>query len=370
MVMKDPVDGADLGDLVSEGVSPWPDGLDRRLSGSGWFASVAGPKGLRGAMMNLGTLLESLESEEGPARRSARPALAGVDVENAVMTLILDEARTACDVLNEVFTDSDGYDGQVSVDLPARVAHDAGAAVAAAERVVAELDRPNVMVKLPATAAGLAATRSCLSRGIGVHVTGVCSPGRYGQVVDAWFDGMEAAAVAGLRLATIPSVAAAPVGRIDQEVDARLAASSAVTHPLRGRAALATAQLLYHEYEQRLGSSRWRGLQASGARPQRLAWTATTPAEAGYAVRIVGWGTVTAMSPAVLDALGRAGELAGDTLLGEHGAASAVIGGLDGLGMDLGAVVRTLEADGVEREARYWSDLCAVVRARSAGPGT
>ncbi|GLW90311.1 transaldolase family protein [Actinokineospora globicatena] len=364
--------GASLDGLISEGVSPWWDGLDRRGIDSGWFASMVGTKGVSGATADQRALLRALGEDVGlgPYRdQLADLARQGASPEDAVIALAAGDGRAAGDALYEVFTHSDGQDGYVSVDVPAAAVRDPRGAVPAALRATAELARPNVMVKLPATELGLAAMRACLARGIGVHATEVYSPARYRQAVDAYFDGLAAASAAGLSVAAIPSVVAVPVGRIDEEVDARLVSTrgSGATD-LLGAAGLATARLLYREYEHSLGTGRWRALHAAGARPQRLVWVAATDTDPGtrYAGRVVGWGTVTALQRAALDTLEVAEELAGDTLLGEHAAAQAVVEGLGGLGVGLDEVARELEWDGTHRVARYWEELSAVVRDRLA----
>jgi transaldolase len=352
-------------ELVAEGVSPWLDGIDRDLITSGRFTCLVKEIGILGATSSPARFAAAVADDHSAYRdQLAELAARRADTDSAIRALALHDARLACDGLLGVFTGTDGHDGYVSVDLDPLLADDAAATVEAASEVTAELERPNVLVKVPATAAGLVATRDCLAAGIGVHVTEIFSLHRYREVVRAYFEGLAAAKEAGLDLSRIASVASLAVGEFDAEVDARLTEhGGADALALRGSGALSNARLLYHEYDQRLGSRQWRDLQANGARPQRLMWTSTEPRSGtSYADRIVAWGTVTAMSPATIDWMTRNGDLQGDTLTGERAAAQSVVDELGGLGVTYDSVVRRLEQDSGRRLEQSWQELRLATR--------
>ena len=356
-----------LRELVAEGVSPWLDGIDRDLIESGRFARLVGKAGIVGATSNPARFAAAVADANSAYRGElAELADSRADTDSAIRTLALHDAGRACDDLLEVFVRTDGHDGYVSIDLDPGLVDDAAAIVVAATEVRDELRRPNVMVKIPATDEDLVAIRDCLAVGICVHVTEIFSLRRYRQVVQAYFDGLAAAKEAGRRLSEIASVASLPVGTFDEEVDAQLAEhGDAAALALRGSGALSNARLLYRDYDQQLGSRRWRDLRTHGARPQRLMWTATD-ARSGtsYADRIVAWGTVTAMSLSTIAWLTRHGDLQGDTLTGGYTAARSATDDLGDFGISYDVIAHGLEQDSGTRLRRSWQRLRLAVRER------
>ncbi|MBC3844293.1 hypothetical protein GXW82_41450 [Streptacidiphilus sp. 4-A2] len=215
--------------------------------------------------------------------------------------LLAQDAQRACELLSGVFERSGNHDGYVSVDLEPATLSDATATVRHAHELNRSVDRPNLLVKIPAC--GFNAIRACLAEGVGVQVTGVFSVSTYRKVLDAHLEGLELARGAGIPLGTLGSVAALPVRLLDHEVDRQLdELARSEGRPLRGTVALATARLMYAAYEEYLGSERWRALRVAGAQPQRPMWSVAEAAEdtAGpepepcysYLSRLVGWGTV------------------------------------------------------------------------------
>ncbi|MGK5547782.1 transaldolase family protein [Streptomyces sp. URMC 127] len=359
--------GEVLRELLAEGVSPWLDGLHRSLLTSGTLTRLVAAGRVRGATTGPGALAAEVAGGTSYAQQLSHLACRSVPLTTAVQALCAYDLRTACDELRPVFTATQGLDGHVSMDP---VGYPGGCAGALADSAVAlhrAACRPNALVRLPATDDGLAAAGECLARGIGVHLTGIFSVQRYEQVVEAWFTGLERARDAGLDLSVIPSLAALPVARIDAGADARLRAAGAGPE-LRGTAALAVARLVYQRYEEGLGSARWRVLAAAGARPQRLMWSVGSDA-AGvpYVESFVAWGTVSAMSPAALEAVVERGRLRGDTLTGQDGAARAAVARLERCGVSLTEVAKKLEADGVAHGVSSWRALRGAVAARLGG---
>ncbi|MEV4616853.1 transaldolase family protein [Kitasatospora sp. NPDC049258] len=345
---------------MAEGVSPWLDGVHRGLLVSGALTRLVAQTGVRGATSDPLALADALAHGTAYREQLLRLAHHRVSVDGAVWATSVWDQRLACEELRQVFESTHGYDGLVSMDLDPRLAHDAAATVTEAVELARAVGRRNALVKIPATTAGLSAIRDCVGLGIGVHATEIYSVSRYTQVVAAYFDGLEIALASDHRLSGIASVASLPVGRVDAEVDGLLGElGSEDARALLGQASLAAARLLYRVYEEHLGGERWRTLRAAGARPQRLMWTDTARAGrprpgTGYVESLVSWGTVNAMSLPTLEDAARHSTLRGDTLMGQHEAAQAVLDRLGRLGISYDAVVRRLEAESVGRLTDSW----------------
>lgn len=313
-----------LGQLIAEGVSPWlavedgealADAVRRRLLGDAFQAAVVPP---------------------------------GTPVP---------QVRLACDALLPLFTAGGGR-GQVSVPVDPRLADRAGALLAGARALHAAVRRPNVLVRLPMTAAGRAVMTELLADGIGVHASLVLSEERCADVLDAYVEGMERALAAGVRLGDVLVAVSCPVGLLDAEADARLARSGATPAALPdGTAGRALARLLFRLREQRLAGDWWRVLRADGALPPRLLWTG---GRAEDAAGLVGSNTALALSPQELERAARLGPLRGDTLLGKHLAAREAFTVLERLGVDLGEAAAVAEHRELERLRHGWELRTAV----------
>ncbi|MDG9715391.1 transaldolase [Streptomyces sp. DH24] len=364
-----PPGALELDELVAEGVSPWLDGLVRGHLVSGRLSRLVEHTGVRGATSDPAALAEAVETDGAYRAQLAELASADICAADAVRAVAARDIRRACDELRPVHRATRGLDGLVSMDLDPRLAHDAESAVAEAERALRAVNRPNVMVKLPAAGEGIAAIRECIGEGIPVHITGVFSVARYRQALDAYLEGLQRALARGRRLSALSSAVSLPVGLLDAEVDARLAelgTPEALT--LRGEAAVASARLFYQVYDDWFGGAHWRALAAAGAHPQRLVWTSTAVPDASspstrYVERLVTWGTINAMTLPTLEAAARRLVLSGDTLMGRHRAAQEVWDRLGRLGIDCEATARKLETACTERLTAAWGDLYAAVDA-------
>ncbi|WP_414168509.1 transaldolase family protein [Streptoverticillium reticulum] len=353
--------GGDLHRLVAEGVSPWLDGAGRRLLASGGLTDMVRHRGVRGARLDVTALDDDdaddgNEGNEGYAEQLRFLAHRDVPREAALRALIACDARRACDDLMPVYEATRGREGHVSVDAgPDPRPTDA-------ETLIHAVNRPNVLVKIPATSpAALETVRACLARRIGVHVTEIFSLRRYGEVADAYASGLERARAAGHALSGIASVAELPVGRFDTEVNRRLARlGTPQARALRGEAGRAAARMVYDAYEERLGGDRWASLAASGARPQTVMWSGLHCVE-----RFVAWGTAVALpAGAWVCPFG----LEGDTLSGREAAGRAVWGALGRLGVGYGAVCRLLEQESAETVRGNWRRVRGAVGERLTGP--
>lgn len=367
--------GGGIHQLAAEGVSPWLEGLSQEVIASGRLARLVKNTALRGATSNMDMFGTALANDWHYRDRFTSLAELGIPVEMAVRSLSTYDARLACGALQAVFGTSRDLDGHVSIDLDPMLAMDADSTVREAAEVSRLVGRPNLLVKIRVTDQGIQAIRQCVATGIGVHACDILSVRRYEAVLDAYFDGLELAVAAGLEPAMIGMVASLPVGLIDVEFDARLAAlGTAAAHALRGEGALAIARLAYRAYEERLGTKRWSGLSSAGAVPPRLMWTDTTASDPArsptrYIDEFVAWGTASVMSLATFEAVNLGSRLHGDTLTGQHEHAAAVLDEFERLGVAAAAVATQLDMISLSRQVHAWQKLRAQVAAQLKGAG-
>ncbi|WP_461154452.1 transaldolase, partial [Saccharopolyspora tripterygii] len=226
---------ANLKALNELGVSIWLDDLSRRRIVSGGFDELIEDYGLVGATSNPTIFAKALSKEAEYDRQFDELAKAGTSVDRAVRTITTDDVRDAADIFRNVYERTGGVDGRVSLEVDPRLAHDTDKSVAEAIDLWKAVDRPNLMVKIPATLAGLPAITKVIGEGISVNVTLIFSVERYEQVMDAFLAGLELARANGHDLTSIESVASFFVSRVDAEIDKRLDAMQE-GHPLRGQA--------------------------------------------------------------------------------------------------------------------------------------
>ncbi len=347
--------------LTEAGVAVWLDDISRDRLSSGNLAALARDLNVRGVTSNPTIFAHALSAGTTYDGQVADLAVRGVSVDEAARAITTYDIRWACDVLRPVFDGTDGTDGRVSIEVDPRIARDTAKTIAEARALWWQVDRPNLFIKIPATVQGLAAITQCLSEGISVNVTLIFSLERYGQVIDAFMAGLEAAD--GRDLPAISSVASFFVSRVDTEVDRRLdKLGTPQAHALRGQAALANARLAYQLFEGRLATERWQALSARGARPQRPLWASTSTKDPAYpdtmyVVELVAPQTVNTMPESTLRAMADHGELNGDTIHGSYARAREVFEQLEGLGISYDDVVRVLEEEGVQKFAASWTEL-------------
>ncbi|MBC2865413.1 transaldolase [Streptomyces mexicanus] len=364
-----------LGRLSDQGVSIWLDDLSRRRIDSGNLAELVETKNVVGVTTNPSIFQAAIGSGEGYEEQLADLAVRGVTVDEAVRMMTTADVRAAADVLRPVYEATGGRDGRVSIEVDPRLAHDTVATVAEAKQLAWLVDRPNVMIKIPATRAGLPAITEVLAAGISVNVTLIFSLERYREVMDAYLAGLEKARAAGLDLSAIHSVASFFVSRVDTEIDKRLTLlGTEEALALKGRAALANARLAYAAYEQVFGSAsgatpageRFAALAAAGAHPQRPLWASTgvkDPAykDTLYVDELVAPGTVNTMPEATLNATADHGDITGDTVTGGYEQARADLAAVERLGISYDEVVQQLEDEGVAKFDKAWQDLLDAV---------
>ncbi|GAA4972759.1 transaldolase [Streptomyces hyderabadensis] len=353
--------------LADQGVSVWLDDLSRRRIESGNLAELIRTKNVVGVTTNPSIFQAAIGSGEGYEEQLADLATRGVTVDEAVRMMTTADVRAAADVLRGVYEATGGRDGRVSIEVDPRLAHDTAATVAEARQLAWLVDRPNVMIKIPATKAGLPAITEVIGAGISVNVTLIFSLERYREVMDAYLAGLEKAQAAGTDLAGIHSVASFFVSRVDSEIDKRLSLlGTDEALGLRGKAALANARLAYEAYETVFAGDRFTALAGARANPQRPLWASTgvkDPAfrDTLYVEELVAPGTVNTMPEATLDAAADHGEVRGDTVTGGYAQARADLAAVERLGVSYDEVVEQLEREGVAKFEAAWDDLLTAV---------
>lgn len=353
-----------LGEL---GQSPWLDFITRDLVASGALARLIGEDGLHGMTSNP-TIFEkavtgSVDYDEDIRRLTAL----GRDPAAVFDALAIGDVRAACDVFQATYERSGGGNGLVSIEVAPTLAHDTDGTISEARRLWTEVARPNVMIKIPGTKAGLPAITRCLADGINVNVTLLFSVQRYREVIDAFLAGLEARLTAGKPLGQLASVASFFVSRVDGRVDGLLDRRGD-PRGLRGTIAIANAAMAYATFEELLRTDRWSRLAKAGARPQRPLWASTSTKDPRYpdiyyVEALVAADTVNTMPPDTIDAYRDHGQ----PELRIQRAIDAAPGRLAALaeeGIDLDEVTAFLEADGVEKFARSYASVVGAIEAK------
>jgi transaldolase len=353
--------------LSEAGVSIWLDDLSRKRIESGNLAELVAQKHVVGVTTNPSIFQAAIGSGEGYEEQLSDLAERGVTVEEAVRMMTTADVRAAADILRPVYEATNGRDGRVSIEVDPRLAHRTRATVAEAKQLAWLVDRPNVMIKIPATEAGLPAITEVIGRGISVNVTLIFSLERYRQVMDAYLAGLEKARAAGLDLSAVHSVASFFVSRVDTEIDKRLTKlGTDEALALKGRSALANARLAYEAYEATFAGERWLSLAGAGANKQRPLWASTGVKDPEYkdtlyVDELVAPGTVNTMPEATLNATADHGAVRGDTVTGGYAQARADLAALEPLGISYDEVVGQLEDEGVAKFEVAWGDLLEAV---------
>ncbi|TYB70373.1 transaldolase [Nonomuraea sp. PA05] len=346
--------------LSGQGVAIWLDDISRERLRSGNLEQLIREKNVVGVTSNPTIFANALSKGDAYDSQLHDLAVRGVEVGEAVRALTAYDIRWAADVLRPVYDASGGVDGRVSLEVDPRLARESEKTIAEARALWWLVDRPNLMIKIPATVEGLPAITQALSEGISVNVTLIFSLERYRAVMDAWLAGLEAAQAKGLNLASIESVASFFVSRVDTEIDKRL--EQLGKPELKGKAGIANARLAYAAFEEVMNSERWQSLRAAGARPQRPLWASTgvkNPeySDTMYVDQLVAPGTVNTMPEKTLDSTADHANVTGDTVRPFYEQAWNTMAALKDAGVDYDDVVKVLEDEGVEKFEASWNEL-------------
>ncbi|MFF2326082.1 MULTISPECIES: transaldolase [unclassified Streptomyces] len=349
--------------LSDEGVAIWLDDLSRKRITSGNLAELIDQQHVVGVTTNPSIFQKAISHGDGYEQQLTDLATRKVTVDEAIRMITTADVRDAADILRPVFDATEGQDGRVSIEVDPRLAHHTDATVAEAKQLAWLVDRPNTLIKIPATKAGLPAITEVIGKGISVNVTLIFSLERYREVMDAYLAGLEKAKAAGLDLSKIHSVASFFVSRVDTEIDKRLdAVGTPEAAALKGKAAVANARLAYEAFEEVFSSDRWAVLDRAQANKQRPLWASTgvkDPAykDTLYVDDLAAPGTVNTMPEATLDAVADHGQITGDAITGTYEQARAELDAVAKLGISYDDVVQLLEDEGVEKFEASWIDL-------------
>jgi transaldolase len=357
-----------LGELTQAGVSVWLDDISRERLRSGNLESLVNNFHVRGVTSNPTIFANALAKGDAYDEQIKDLAVRGVSVDEASRMITTYDIRWGCDVLRSVYDSSGGVDGRVSIEVAPGLARETDKTVAEAKQLWWLVDRPNLFIKIPATAEGIPAITATLAEGISVNVTLIFSLERYGEVIDAYMAGLEQAAANGHDISAIASVASFFVSRVDTEVDKRLTKiGTPEAQALKSKAAIANARLAYELYEQKLATPRWAALAAKGGRVQRPLWASTSTKDPSlpdtmYVVDLVAADTVNTMPEATLRATADHGVLQGDTVHGTYEEARALFASLEALGIHYDDVVKVLEDEGVSKFEASWNEMLASIK--------
>jgi transaldolase len=357
--------------LSDAGVSIWLDDLSRERIESGNLAALVKEKSVVGVTTNPTIFAAAIANGERYDEQVAQLVDKGESVDRVIFELTTEDVRNACDILAPL-AGEESADGRVSIEVEPTLANDTEGTIASARALWSAVDRPNALIKIPATKEGLPAITAAIAEGISVNVTLIFSTERYLAVMDAYVSGLEAARDNGLDLKRIQSVASFFVSRVDTEIDARLdKIGSDEALALRGKAAVANARLAYAAYEEVMASDRWAVLAKDGANPQRPLWASTgvkNPdySDTLYVTDLVVAKTVNTMPEKTMDAFADHGEVNGDQVTGRAAGAQHVFDQLAGVGIDLDDVFLVLETEGVDKFKKSWDELVETVKGQMA----
>jgi len=353
-------------EISAAGTSIWLDDLSRaKISSDDAHALPARIKnsGVVGVTTNPSIFSAAIS---GAAEYAADIAtMKSANVDEVVKKLTTDDIRQACELFTSIYQTTGGVDGRVSIEVDPRLANDTDGTIAAGKELWSIIDRPNLMIKVPATSEGLPAITALIAAGISVNVTLIFSVKRYGQVIEAYIKGIEQCQ----EPSKVHSVASFFISRIDSSIDALLKKNgSSDAASLLGKAAIANAHLAYQLFEEKFASERWSSLIAKGANKQRPLWASTgvkDPAypDTRYVIELIAPDTVNTMPQSTLDAVIDHGVVRGNTISGNYAEAVEVLKALSALGISLDEVTTELEIDGVKKFAQAWDELLENVKA-------
>ena len=367
-----------LAALSAAGVSVWLDDLSRDRIRSGNLADLIATRSVVGVTTNPTIFQGALSKGNAYDDQVKELAARGADVDSAIRTITTDDVRAACDVFASTFEASGGVDGRVSIEVDPRLAFDTDQTVAQAIELWKIVDRPNLLIKIPATEPGLPAITKVIAEGISVNVTLIFSVQRYISVMGAYLDGLRNAKIAGHDLAKIHSVASFFVSRVDSEIDKRLETiGTPEALELRGKAGIANARSAYAAYQDVFDggkhTSTFAHLAASGgANAQRPLWASTGVKnpdypDTMYITELVGPNTVNTLPEKTLEAFADHGALDGDAVSGKGAEAQEIFDKLTAAGVDLADVFDVLEREGVDKFEKSWEELLTATTAELDG---
>ena len=353
-------------ELSGAGVSIWLDDLSRDRIETGNLAELIRESHVVGVTTNPSIFAAALSHGARYDQQIGELTAAGADLDTVIEELTTTDVRNACDIFLPVFEATGATDGRVSIEVAPGLAHDTEATIAQATHLWTKVDRPNLLVKIPATDEGYVAIRDTLAAGVSVNVTLIFGLDQYAAVMNAFIDGVEAAHRNGHDLSKIHSVASFFVSRVDTEIDKRLTAIGGHDE-LLGRAGIANARAAYGAFERFFDTDRWRALRAAGATIQRPLWASTgvkNPAyrDTMYVDELVVADTVNTMPEKTMHAVADHADLRGDQIHPHIADAHEVLDALAAAGVDYDDVISTLTREGIDKFVASWGEFIESVR--------
>jgi transaldolase / glucose-6-phosphate isomerase len=368
-------------DVQDYGQSIWMDNIRRKLLNDGTFQRLIDEKGVVGVTSNPSIFQQAIGNSDDYDETIA--TFLDLDAEAIYERLAIEDIQTATDLFRPVYDRTDGLDGYVSLEVSPRLAHDTDGTIAEARRLYDSVERPNVMIKIPATAEGIPAIEHTIADGINVNVTLIFSVENYLDVTEAYIKGLEKRLAEGKRVDNIASVASFFLSRIDTMVDTMLEnnihaakvqgdmARVQANNKLLGQAAVANAKLAYKRFREVFHGDRFAALKEAGAAVQRPLWASTSTknpkySDTKYVDSLIGAHTVNTMPPETLDAFADHGTVAGETIYQDIDDAETVLDMLAEVGVDMTEVTDRLQTDGVDKFAQSFEELINQVEAKRA----
>ncbi len=364
-----------LVELYAYGQSFWYDNIRRKFLLDGTVQRLIAEDGLRGMTSNPAIFARAIGRSADYDEQIAALAQEGASVTAVYEALAIADIQMACDLFAGLYQESGGEDGYVSLEVSPRLAHDTAGTVAEAQRLFAAVNRPNLMIKVPATPAGIPAVRQLIGRGINVNVTLMFSLAHYEAVAGAYIDGLARWIENGGHPRQVASVASFFVSRVDTAVDKLLndLHNPDTAVPLQGQVAIANAKLVYQRFREIFHGDTFAALQIAGGRRQRLLWASTStknPAypDTLYVEALIGRETVNTMPPQTIEAFRDHGRVA-HTLESNVDEARAILEALAASGIDLDDVTEQLQAAGVDAFSRAFTTLMDSIAAKMRALG-
>src|SRR5215207_1272405 len=358
-----------LHELYDAGVSPWIDSVAREMLETGELARLMKEDAVVGVTSNPTIFQKALATGESYDAQLGELMKSEDDPTEIFLQLAMEDIRRACDLMHAVWEKTNGVDGYVSLEVDPTLAYDREATFEQALRLHAEVDKPNLFVKIPATVPGLAAIEDCIAKGKSINVTLIFSLDRYAAVAEAYIRGLERLVAGGGDPAEVASVASFFVSRVDSEADRRLDEIGGAAQKLKGKLAIANAKLAYRHWQETFAGPRWEFLAAKGATPQRCLWASTSTKNPDYrdvlyVEELIGPETVNTMPAETVVAFQDHGAVEAGSILEEVAEAGKLIERLAEAGVDYDDVVLTLEAEGVQKFADSFQELLDGIRAK------
>ena len=360
-----------LVELHAYGQSFWYDNIRRQFIEDGTIAGMIADDGLRGITSNPSIFQKAIGNSADYDEQMKSLIAEGADTQAIYEALALADIQAACDLFANLYDESGRGDGFVSLEVSPYLAHDTDGTVQEARRLYKAVNRPNVMIKVPATAAGIPAIRQLLAEGINVNITLMFNMQHYEAVAQAYIDGLTTWLDQGGNPEQVASVASFFVSRVDSAVDKKLAAlDDPAAAALMGKIAIANSKVVYRRFKEIFHGQAFATLQEAGAAPQRLLWASTSTKNPNYPDtlyidQLIGPETVNTMPPKTIDAFRQRGTLA-NTLEQDTDQAQLLLDNLEELGVSLNEITDQLQVDGVNAFSKSFNDLLDAINTKKA----